>query len=89
MGRDRAQPLRPEGAPQAETIRVGWRDRRRVRIVERFTGRGIRAKTGWWRRVRSIVFLIVIGAILSAVVAAILAAVVAGLALGLHHLSKG
>jgi hypothetical protein len=87
--RDRAQHLRPETPAPAETIRVRWRDRRRVRLVEHFTGRGVRAKTGWWRRLRSIVLLLVIGAILAGVVAAILAAAVAGIALGLHHLSKG
>ncbi len=74
---------------QAEPIRVGRRERRKVHIVERFTGRRVRAKTGVWRRIRSVVFIIVIGAVLAAIVAAILAAIVAGIALGIHHVGKG
>lgn len=75
----------------AETtvVRLTRRDRRRVRLVERFSGRRVRAKVGVWRRVRSFVLLLVLGAILAAVVAAILAAVVAGIGLAIHHLSKG
>jgi hypothetical protein len=63
--------------------------RRRVRIVERFSGHRVRAHVSVWRRVRSVIYLIIIGAILAAVVAAVLAAIVAGIAVGFHHLSKG
>jgi len=70
-------------------IRISRRDRRRVRLVERFTGPRVKARVGAWRRVRSLVLLLVLGAILAAVVAAIFAAVVAGIGLGIHHLGKG
>ncbi len=66
---------------------VTRRDRRRIRIVERFTGKRVHNRVGWWRRVRSGVLLIVLAALLAAVLAAVLAAIVAGLAIAFHHAS--
>jgi hypothetical protein len=55
--------------------------------VERFSGKRVRNRVGAWRRTRSAVYLLVVGAILAAVIAAILAAIVAGLAVAFHHVS--
>jgi hypothetical protein len=70
-------------------IRVSRRERRRVRIVEHFTGRRVRAHVSVWRKTRSVIYLFIIGALLAAATAAVLAAIVAGVAVGFHHLSKG
>jgi hypothetical protein len=70
-------------------MRVGRKERRRVRIVEHFSGGRVRAHVSVWRKTRSIIYLVIIGAILVAATAAVLAAIVAGIAVGFHHLSKG
>jgi hypothetical protein len=66
---------------------ISRRDRRRIRIVERFTGKRVRNDVGNWRRLRSLVLLLVLAAVLAAVLTAILAAVVAGLSLAFQHAS--
>jgi hypothetical protein len=87
--RPERRPLRerPNPIPRPAPVVISRRDRRRVHIVERFTGKRVHNRVGGWRRVRSIVLLIILGAILAAVVAAVFAAVIAGLTLAFNHAS--
>jgi hypothetical protein len=57
----------------------------RVRVVEKFTGRRVRHRTGVLRRLRSMLGLLVIAVIVAAVVAAVIAAVVGSIALAIQH----
>jgi hypothetical protein len=57
----------------------------RVRVVEKFTGRRVKHRTGALRRLRSMLGLLVIAVIVAAVVAAIIAAVVGSIALAIQH----
>ncbi len=56
-------------------------------MVERFTGRRIHSRVGIWRRVRSLVMLLLLAVVLAAVVASLFSAIVAALALAFHHAS--
>jgi hypothetical protein len=58
-----------------------------VRIVERFTGKRVHNRVGLWRRVRSLVYLLLLAAILAAVLAAVLAALIAGVTVVIRHVS--
>jgi hypothetical protein len=77
----------PSPLPPVAPVLISRRDRRRVRIVERFTGKRLRNRVGAWRRLRSAVYLIVLAAVLAAVVGAILAALIAGLSVVFRHAS--
>jgi hypothetical protein len=57
----------------------------RVRVVEKFSGRRVRHRTGALRRLRSMLGLLVIAVIVAAVVAAVIAAVVGSIALAIQH----
>jgi hypothetical protein len=57
----------------------------RPRVVEAFRGPRLRSRTGWWRRIRSIVFLLVVTVFVALIVAGVLAAVVGGISYGISH----
>ncbi len=61
------------------------RSRRRPRRVEIFRGPRLRSRTGWWRRTRSIVFLLVVTVFVALIVAGILAGIVGGISYGVSH----
>ena len=71
-------------------LRRRIRRRGRPRLVETFRGPRLRAKTGWWRRIRSIVFLAVVTLFVSLIIAGALAGIVGGLAYGIspRHLRQ-
>jgi hypothetical protein len=81
LGEGRDRPPRP--AP----ILISRRDRRRVRIVERFTGKRVHNRVGFWRRLRSLVLLIMLAAVIAAALGAVLAAIIAGLTVVFRHAS--
>jgi hypothetical protein len=69
-GEARAQGARPAG---------------RVKVVERFAGRRVRHRTGMFRRVRSLIGIMIIGIVIAAIVAAAVAVVVGSIALAVQH----
>jgi hypothetical protein len=70
----------------SESPRVRHRSRRgQPRVVEIFRGPRLRSRTGWWRRLRSIVFLLVVTVFVALIVAALLAGVVGGISYGISH----
>ena len=81
LGEGRDRPARP--AP----IIISRRDRRRVRIVERFTGKRVHNRVGFWRRLRSLILLILLAAVMAAALGAVLAAIIAGLTVVFRHAS--
>jgi hypothetical protein len=86
--RTAAVTTRPDRHEPPADERVGAAPRRRrTRTVERFKGKRIRHRVGPGRRLRSLVYLVILGAILAAVLAGILGAIVAGLSLAFHHAS--
>lgn len=60
-----------------------------VKAVEKFTGPRLRHRVALWRRVRSMVVLVLVGAVIAALLAGIFAAVGGGLALLVHHAAHG
>ena len=62
--------------------------RGRARVVEAFRGPRLRSRTGWWRRARSIVFLLVVTIFVALIVAGVLAGIVGGIAYGISHAVK-
>jgi hypothetical protein len=57
----------------------------RVRVVEKFSGRRVRHRTGPLRRLRSTLGLLVIAVIVAAALAAGIAALVGTIALAIQH----
>ncbi len=81
--------VRPRAPLVPVSVALTRRERRRIRMVERFDGPRIRSRVGPWRRLRSVVLLLLLGLLLAAVLAALFSAIVAGLALAFHHVSSG
>jgi hypothetical protein len=80
--------VRPDPRPPrtaAGTRTVSELPTGRVRVVEKFTGRRVKHRTGALRRLRSMLGLLVIAVIVAAVVAAVIAAVVGSIALAIQH----
>jgi hypothetical protein len=89
-------PGRPASArpPRTNPARPGVEGRRpipppaprgRVKIVERFGGRRVRHRTGVFRRVRSLLGIMIIGIVIAAIVAAVVAVIVGAIALAAQH----
>jgi Mg2+/Co2+ transporter CorB len=59
--------------------------RGRIKVVERFGGRRVRHRTGLFRRIRSLLGIMIIGIVLAAIVAAVVAVIVGAIALAIQH----
>jgi len=69
-----------------EAPRIRHRPRRgEPHLVEIFRGPRLRARTGWWRRLRSVVFLLVVTVFVALIVAGLLAGIVGGISYGISH----
>jgi hypothetical protein len=80
-------PRSPVGRPPAEA-RTPPRPappRGRIKVVERFGGRRVRHRTGLFRRIRSLLGIMIIGIVLAAIVAAVVAVIVGAIALAAQH----
>lgn len=75
----------PSSAGADTALLTGRRDGRRVKVVEKFTGRRVRQRSGVWRRLRSAVALILIVAVTATLVAAVVALAVGSIALAIQH----
>jgi hypothetical protein len=66
--------------------RLRQRTRRdQTRMVEAFRGPRLRSRTGWWRRARSIAFLLVVTVFVALIIAGVLAGIVGGISYGISH----
>lgn len=72
----------------ADPPRMRRHRERGTRMVEAFRGPRLRARTGWWRRTRSVVFLLIVTVFVALIVAGALAGVVGGIAYGISHAIK-
>lgn len=70
----------PESRGQQAALPTG-----RVKVIERFGGHRVRNHAGFWRRVRSLVGLVLIGLVLAAILASVVAVIVGSIALAVQH----